>query len=649
MFKIKRLYTFILQTFMPLFVMTFCICLFIVLMQFLWRYVDDLVGKGLEVSIIAELFFYASLTMVPLALPLAILLASLMVFGNLGERLELTAMKSAGVSLMRIMSPLTVFILLIAIGAFFFQNEVLPRAQVQMYTLLFSMRQKSPELDIPEGTFYNQIEGYNMFIQHKDRKNGKLHGVMIYDVARGSGNANIIVADSGRLSFNDRKDHLFLELWSGESFEDLRTTYNNGAGNAPSLFRRETFRTKEILIPFDANFTKMDEEGIRSQYVGKNVSELRVAIDSIHTRIDSIGRSFSANFKQSDGFYDLSRIRQELKGHKLVDIPVKYTPIDRPIDFDSLFQAQPVTAQRAQIMSALEKAQRIKEEYTFKALIMSDELETLHRHDIELQKKFTLAIACIIFFFIGAPLGSIIRKGGLAVPIVISVLLFVVYYIIDSSGQKLAKEGIWPVWEGVWLSTAVLAPMGIWLTIKASNDSAVFNTEFYMKWLRRIIGQRILRQIQMKEIVMIDVTNDVAIPQLEQLIERCEEFLSAHRRRPSYRKYWLSGLDYAEVDAVSQPLEQAVQYLNNSCDVLVVNKLMDFPVLRPLFFYRPSSHKALSWAMMLIFPLGGIGYLIGIKQYKNLKKDINTIISVSKDTITLLRKAEDNKTDKSDE
>ena len=256
MIKIKRLYLFILQTFLPLFLMTFFICLFIVLMQFLWRYIDDLVGKGLDISVIAELFCYAALSMVPMALPLSILLASLMAFGNLGEHFELTAMKSSGVSLIKVMSPLIVFLSLVAVGAFFFQNDVLPKSQVKMWSLLFSMRQKSPELDIPEETFYDQIQGYNLFIKKKNRETGMMYDMMIYDVSNGYGYANVILADSGKLSFTEDKKHLFLQLMQGESFEDLKDERPN-RGNAGMLYRRETFSEKEILIPFDATVTNL--------------------------------------------------------------------------------------------------------------------------------------------------------------------------------------------------------------------------------------------------------------------------------------------------------------------------------------------------------------------------------------------------------
>ena len=255
---------FVLQTFLPLFLMTFFICLFIVLMQFLWRYINDLVGKGLDISVIAELFCYAAISMVPMALPLSILLASLMAFGNLGEHFELTAMKSSGVSLLKVMSPLIVFLSLVSVGAFFFQNDVLPKSQVKMWSLLFSMRQKSPELDIPEEAFYDQIQGYNLFVKKKNRETGMMYDMMIYDVSNGYGYANVMLADSGKMSFTEDKKYLFLQLMHGESFEDLKDDRPN-RGNSGMLYRRESFTEKEILIPFDANFNRMGDETMRNQ------------------------------------------------------------------------------------------------------------------------------------------------------------------------------------------------------------------------------------------------------------------------------------------------------------------------------------------------------------------------------------------------
>ncbi|MDE7236457.1 MAG: LptF/LptG family permease, partial [Paramuribaculum sp.] len=276
------------RSFVPLFVMTFFICLFIVLMQFLWKSIDDLVGKGLTFDVIAELFFYAALSMIPMALPLSILLASLMTFGNLGENFELTAIKASGVSLLKAMRPLIALIIAISIGAFFFQNDVLPIAQTKMWTLLFSVRQKSPEVEIPEGVFYDQIPGFNLYVESKNRDTGTLYDVMIYDMSSGFDNARVILADSGKLMSAADKVHLYLTLWKGEQFENLSDQQAvKGAGSVP--YRRESFDFKEILLSFDANFNRMDEEGMRNQYVGKNIRELQATIDSVTHRIDSIG------------------------------------------------------------------------------------------------------------------------------------------------------------------------------------------------------------------------------------------------------------------------------------------------------------------------------------------------------------------------
>ena len=335
MIRIKRMDTFILQSFLPLFMMTFCICLFIVLMQFLWRYIDDLVGKGLGVDGISDLFFYAALTMVPMALPLAILLTSLMIFGNLGENFELTAMKASGISLLRTMAPLIVLMVMIATGAFFFQNDVLPIAQTKMYTLLYSVRQKSPELEIPEGVFYDQIPGYNLFIDHKNRDTGVLYDMMIYDVSRGFENSSIILADSGKMSFTADKTHLFLELWSGESFENLKDAAS-GMKNVP--YRRETFDVKEIMVTFDSNFNRMDEQGMRNQYVGKNMAELRATIDSVQHRVDSLGTEYSDALRETPHLNIMPyRITTDTAG-KRIKIPTPTVEMSRGIDVDSVFR-----------------------------------------------------------------------------------------------------------------------------------------------------------------------------------------------------------------------------------------------------------------------------------------------------------------------
>ena len=525
-----------LRSFLPLFLMTFFICLFIVLMQFLWRYIDELVGKGLEVHVIGELFFYAALTMVPMALPLAILLASLMTFGNLGERFELTAIKASGISLMKAMRPLIVFISLVAIGAFFFQNYVLPVAQVKMWTLIYSVRQKSPELEIPEGVFYDQIAGYNFYVEHKDRETGTLYDMMIYDVSRGFDNSRIILADSGHLKLADDKEHLFLQLYDGEQFENLKENTNGAPSSGNQPYRRESFKLKEILLAFDANFNRMDESGMRNQYVGKNIEELRATIDSVTARVDSIGAEYAALLKATP-YVRVPLTERRMVDGEMKDVPSQPVALDKPVNIDSLFYIVRPEKTPTYLAEALMKTQRVKQEYEFKSYAMEDDRYTIRRHGIEMQKKFTLSFACLVFFFIGAPLGAIIRKGGLGTPLVISVFLFIVYYIIDNTGYKMARDGKLEVWQGIWLSSAVLLPLGIFFTYKAMRDSAVFNMDAYRLFWLRLRG-KLRRELEVKEFVMQEVEPARARQLVSAFREGCLNLAEGYRRLPMWKRAW---------------------------------------------------------------------------------------------------------------
>lgn len=633
MLGVKRLYWFVLKSFVPLFCMTFFICLFIVLMQFLWRYIDELVGKGLTIDLIGELFFYAALSMVPMALPLAILLASLMTFGNLGEHFELTAMKASGVSLLKVMSPLIVLMGIIAVGAFFFQNNVLPIAQTKMYTLLFSVRQKSPELEIPEGVFYDQIPGYNFFVDHKDRLSGTLYEIMIYDMSKGFDNAGIILADSGKLVMTEDKSHLFLKLWEGESFDNLKEA-GSSMKNVP--YRRESFHDKSILLEFDANFNRLDEEGMRNQYVGKNITELQATIDSVGRMVDSMGVSYSRTIMEAPRMGVSSVNYRPDESGRLVEAPVPDVALSKPLNVDSLLTGPNSAARVNYVSQALNKAKNMKQEYEFRSLVMKEELKTIRRHDIELQKKFTLSFACIIFFFIGAPLGAIIRKGGIGMPLVISVILFIFYYIIDNTGYKMARDGRILVWEGIWLSSAILLPLGIFFTYKAVNDSAVFNKDAYLNFFRRLIGSNMARHLKMKEVVLVDVDVPKATGMLSSLSESAGNYLEENPKRPSYIAYWMKGYPRGPLRALSEQLEETVAYISDSRSKLVINKLMDFPILRSLWFYHPSNYKWASWAAMVIFPIGLPVYFIGLRQLSILRHELETIRSVSAQLTELL-------------
>lgn len=522
-----------LQRFLPVFAMTFFITLFIVMMQFLWRYIDDLVGKGLGVDIIGELFFYAALTMVPTALPLAVLLASLMTFGNLGEKFELTAMKAAGISLFRIMRPLIILIVLVAAGAFFFQNNVLPVAQTKMWTLMFSIRQKTPEVEIPERTFYSDLPGMNLYVNHKDRATGRLDDIIIYDTSRGMDKVRIILADSGRISFTEDKSRMCVDLYNGELYEDFKDNIGRSMTSGYMPFRRESFDRKTAYIAFDANFNRMDDSTMRAQYIGKNIAELRVAIDSLQMRIDKTADSIGREIKEYP-YYGLPYYETQFVDHEPVRV-VRHPVNAEPLDIDSLFNAPGPDSYRTYAKSAVNKAQRHLHEYEFRSVAFEDQQKNLRRHKIEMHKKFTLSIACIIFFFIGAPLGAIIKKGGLGMPLVVSVFLFVVYFIFDNMGYKMARDGKMDVIAGIWLSTMVMFPLGAFFTWKAVGDTTMFDFDYYRRaWrtLRRRLGHHYTdTRYKLKEFVI----NDVDPEQALRLIDIAREAAEAYRRRRGRR------------------------------------------------------------------------------------------------------------------
>lgn len=624
MFEVKRLDRFMLRTFLPLFAMTFLICTFIVLMQFLWMHLTDLVGKGLGIGVLTELFFYAALSMVPLALPLAVLLASLMTFGNLGESLELTAMKSGGISLFRVMRPLIVLMAFVSIGAFFFQNNVLPVAQSRMWTLLKSMRQKSPELDIAEGEFNDQLPNINIYVERKNHETGVLHQVMIYDFQQGFERSRVILADSATLQTTPDRSHLYLTLYQGELFENLReaTGVNTTARN--QLYRREMFKRKELLIAFDANFERMDEGDMRSLYIGQDVSQLRHSIDSIHSRLDSIGADYGSQVA-SEAFISVrpEAIPQSMKEPDAVSVS--------RMDPDSLRLAENRASRRRYIQNAKNEMERSKMEFLGRSLYLDDENKVLRRHGIELHKKFTLSLACLVFFFIGAPLGAIIRKGGLGTPLVISVFLFIFYYIIDNSGMKMARDGKIPVWEGMWLSSAVLLPLGIWVTFKAVKDSAVFNADSWQRAMRVLTGKN-KRALAVKEVIIEDVDPREARVRLADVSALSDEFLRRYPRPQNYLAYWRGGFDPDLLSRLIASLELTVSYLSNTRSRALMERLNELPIIQNLMLLHPAPRSRWTRAAMWFFPVGlpvwAVALLFEARTIKSVKEIVKILPSI---------------------
>ncbi len=622
---IKKFDIFILKNFVVLFAGTFCISLFVVMMQFLWKYVDELVGKGLELTVMAKFFFYAAETLVPLALPLAILLASLISFGNLGERFELLAIKAAGISLIRTLRPLMVFVALLSCGSFYFQDVVAPRAQQNLMQLLYAMRQKSPELDIPEGVFYDGIEGFNLFVQKKDKETGMLYGMMIYNLSEGINNATIILADSGKLETSSDKQHLYLHLYSGEQFENLR---DNSLQTKNVPYRRETFVRKHFIIDFDSNFNMSEGVSFSSAASTKNMASLVVAIDSMNTETDSMAHAYTAEMKRRVLAVSSLKHRSEADSIRVNDSiasGVKLPPLDTLFAHLSLSDRAQVVRQASQQVSTH------RMDAQFKTANMEQYDSQIRRHWIEFWQKITMSLACLVFFFIGAPLGSIIRKGGLGLPVVVSVLIFIVYYIINTAGMKVGREGSIPVWLGMWLSTIVLAPLGVFFTNKSNNDSVVFNMDSYTAFFRKLFGIRIKRYLPRKEVIINDPDYALTAQMAQRLVADCREYRRTHRLTglPNYINLFFRTEQDEEIEAISERMEEMVEILSNSKDRTVLQYINMLPVLDCYAHTAPFRNRKLNMLAGVLFPIG-IGLMFRITRFRRrLRKDLRVIVKYS--------------------
>lgn len=440
-------------------------------MQFLWKYIDDLVGKGIDTVIIIKLMLYVSVTLVPLALPLSLLLSSLMTFGNLAEHFEITACKSAGVSLRRIMRPLIVTAIIISMSAFYFSNYILPIANLKMNALLYDVRQQKPALLIKEGIFYNGIDGYSIRIGKKDDDGQTLRDILIYDHTENRGNTKLIIAESGKMVMSEDERYLLLNLFKGSSYEEKE--------NRPGRFSKPLMRTEfeEELVRFDLSsfrMTRTNEQLFKDNYQMLNLVQLTSASDSLKKKIDE---------KKSDFFKTLTRsLYLEFEKNKN-----PFLPDNKEDNFINNF-----TADRRSIIvsSSTYSARSMKSLTDDAAQDLEIKSKSLAKHQIEWQRKFTLSFACLILFFIGAPLGAIIRKGGLGTPVVVSIIFFLIYHIISITGEKFAREGVIPPYKGMWMSSMILLPIGIFLTYKATTDSGLFDKDTYVKAFKQLFGKR---------------------------------------------------------------------------------------------------------------------------------------------------------------
>lgn len=621
MLRIKKLDIFVLKSFLLLFAGTFFICLFIFMMQFLWRYVDELVGKGLEIKVLAQFFFLSALTLIPLSLPLAILLAALMTFGNFGERYELLSMKAAGIPLLRIMQPVILFCVLLGLTSFFFQNVVGPKAQKELWTLIVSMKQKSPEVDIPEGVFYSDIDGYNIYVKQKDRETGILKDVLIYNFSDGFENAHIIWAAEGKLELTADKQHLYLHLYNGEQFENLKSQAGLSR-NVP--YRRETFREKHTLIQFDTQFNMVDGNFLNRRSDIKNMNEITHAIDSLTAYADSLGRSMHSDIMQSTYKAPI------LSKSDSVKIQEEKLSV---INIDSVFNTL-TSAEKLKTLSTCEnRLSSLSSDWSMKSYLTKETDANIRGHRSDWHKKITLSLACIIFFFIGAPLGAIIRKGGLGMPVVLSVLIFILYYIIDSGATRVAKSGEMNIILGTWMSTLVLAPLGGFLTYKSNKDSVVFNIDVYIAFFRKLLGIRQSRHIFKKEVIIHTPDYADVVNRLEAISGQCQDYANKHKllRPPNYFQIFTNNEHDDAIREISLQMENLIEELSNSKDNILLNMLNKYPYLSVKAHKSLFDNRWLNLIFGIIVPAGLLVWL-NIWRYRvRLDKDLKVILKTNEE------------------
>jgi len=466
----KKLDWFILKSYLGPLILTFFIALFILLMQFLWKYVDDLVGKGLEWYIIFKLLFYASSTFVPLALPLAILLASLMMFGTLGEHYELVSIKAAGISLRRVMAPLIIVSLLISGIAFYFSNVILPKANLKFLSLLYDVRSKKLAFNLKNGVFYDGIEGYVIRVGKKDKDGNTIHDVMIYDHTQRQGNVSVTTAEWGRMELTPDKRFLIFHLYNGMNYEE-RIDVKGHERTRP--FQRTAFRQQNQLFDLSTfQLTRTDESLFTKNYEMQNINQLRVSIDSMKQEVYKLEDIYDRSVISGYTFFNKGTSPPPLPDSLTVFKNALLLNFDRK-DWYSISQ------------SAKASAISMRESTDVHDKNIYQKSKLLHKHEIVFQKKFTFSIACFLLFFIGAPLGAIIRKGGLGMPAVVATLFFVLFWIVSFTGEKYTAEGVLPAWQGMWLAPVMLLPIGIFLTYKATVDASLLDVDSWIQFFRK--------------------------------------------------------------------------------------------------------------------------------------------------------------------
>ena len=614
-FYIKKLDRFVLKAFFRNLMATFFICLFIFIIQLIWKWVDDFVGKGLEISVIGKFFLLGSISLISKALPLAILLAALMTFGNLGEKLELLAIKSAGIPLLRIMAPLVVCCGLLGAVSFYFQNVVTPMAQMKLLRIMYSIRQTAPESDIPEKIFYNKINGYNIYVEKKNNETGMLYNVTIYDMSAGFEKANILVSDSAIINNTTDEKHMILSMFSGEQFSNL-DEQNINKKNAP--YRRETFLRKDLVIETEGGFEMKDADFLKSKADGKNMKELVVAIDSLSLSNDSIGRSNLHSIKRTN-------YRHKLEMDKS-DSSMMARENTYRMNVDSLYNTSTNKSKLMWKREALRNISNLKNNYDVNGKILHQLDKDLNKHKIYWWEKITLSLGCLVFLLIGAPLGSIVRKGGLGYPVVISVATFILYYIFETSGSKMASEGEWKIWIGAWLSTMVLLPTGLFFTYQANKDSGIMKNDTIKEFFKKLFIISEKRNITIKDIIINAPDYKKCYSILEDIYNNAHKYRKENRIKSilSVKKIFFNENDYS-ICELNDRLEYVIEELSNSNKRNILIMLNELPILRPKTISSPFKKRWQNILLFVLLPLNLIVYIRSIRGKVKLATDLTKV------------------------
>jgi lipopolysaccharide export system permease protein len=772
---VKRLHLLVFKSFIGPFVLIFFIVLFVLLMQFLWRYIDDLVGKGLKFSVIAELLLYTSSSLVPMALPLAILMSSLMTFGNMGEFYELTAMKASGISLQRVMMPLIILVIFISIGAFFFANDVLPYTNLKMRTLLYDVRNQRPEIQIIPGSFYDGVDGYSMRVERKNPATNMLYDIKIYDHTQNRGNTSVIIADSGKMIVTEDERDLILTLYHGCSYNEL-TEERDLRRRKDFPHRFDRFDEERMIIELKGfALTRTDENLFRNHYSMLDLAQLETMEDSIKKDIDEkkrvinqtliLGNYFRkrmspyrqpelSSLHRIESAYDsvfihsenltgypgiqknpfaepyrerikedstrrlieknkikkniANETRPENKPHiKETNQPVTVTNIRRKSDriekerdsirrvllikretqqktreiksieeirhdekeistsyrkpiqktnkdtalYSGLFDRLTLKEKDMVLNSALSYARSTRTYVVSSGQTIDAKIKNLRRFEIEWQRKFTIAFACFIFLFIGAPLGAIIRKGGLGLPLVISTLFFIFYYIVSLMGEKVVRESILPDYEGMWISSFILLIAGIFLTYKATTDAAMLNFETYSNLIRRYLGIRSTNMIDFlrkeprtEQIRPVKYDNLIAsLSSFRDSIDESIEYVNARLKLEGFLLS-LAGLRESSNIVLFERLYKNIinSILNSelSKEKSIQDKLSEFPVFNYQKYLDLKWRLYVRLVLLLIPPITLIVLIRHYVQLLMLKSKLKNIEQLVDDLVLLLKKNE---------